>query len=463
MRTLVVLFVCASAITCPLPGRDGGIGGCCFDCEYNLHCPGNGGCYKLNQPGCPTELCPAPNELSSTTPVTSTEVSSTTPVTSTVVPPVSTTPSGDPSGKTTYCDGASTPTKPKTPQQYNGIHWPNMCVSKKVAHFFGIGDWGGDSAGHTWDNPGKCGQRGGKVHDIDDYAQRYVADQMKKLAPEVNPDFVLNAGDNFYPGSINRPCGSTLSMDDPTAQFRTIFEDVYDGPLDDVPWFSVLGNHDYGGRAFAKGWDIQVLHTWFSKKWRLPAQYWSQIVEYDGFSIEVFNLDSAFMDAFPNGGDPNHNICQVRDGGASSCFGIDLENCVTEFGKVWAGSLDMLEKGLAASTAHWKIINTHFPGPSIAGQEKIKRLHEQYGIDLIFTGHTHYQASGLTNGMYWIISGGGGGVSSDAHPSQSGHDSAYGFVHFAADDLQFQIDFHSWAGFITYTSTITKRTKTEVV
>merc|ERR1712154_698524 len=77
---------------------------------------------------------------------------------------------------------------------------------------------------------------------------------------------------------------------------------------------------------------------------------------------------------------------------------------------------------------------------------KVQELNSKYGIDLIFTGHTHYQVHGEDKGIPWIISGGGGGVTSDAKPAISGHDSAYGFVDFTITKDELKFDMHSWGG-----------------
>lgn len=318
-----------------------------------------------------------------------------------------------------------------------------MCINKTEAHFFGIGDWGGDQRnGHTWENPGKFNQRGGKTPGPDDWGQQYVARQMAGQAAVVEPDFVLNAGDNFYPGGINGQCGRDRGSD-PTGQFRDMYSSLYRGKgLDGIPWLSVLGNHDYGGRSFGTGWDDQIFQTWYSPSWVMPAQYFTQRVRYNGFTVETFMLESNFMDALPHGADPNHNICQ----GGANCWGLNIDTCVHYFQDHWAKSLDMLEEGLKNSTADWRIINTHYPGYGIASQPRIKELHSKYGFDLLFTGHAHIQQIGESNGIPWIVSGGGGGVTSDAKPSNDGHDMAYGFVDFTITKDTLKFDMHTWGG-----------------
>lgn len=331
---------------------------------------------------------------------------------------------------------------------HNGISWPALCVNKTEAHFFGIGDWGGDqNGGHTWENSGVFARRA-RVSGPDDYGQLYVARQMVQVAATADPDFVLNAGDNFYPGGYNAACGpgSATAPDDATGQFGS-HETLYKGPgLDGKPWISVLGNHDYGGISYEQGWDAQIFHTWSSDTWRMPGQYWTQPVRYNGFSIDIFMLESNFLDAKPPGSDPDHNICHDIQGTDLDCWGLSLNTCTSWFHDSWQHSIDMLQEGMSKSTADWKFVVTHYPGPVVASLQEIQDINTQYGIDMLFTGHSHSQLVGDTSNISWVQSGGGGGVSSDALPTMSGHDCAYGFVDFEINKDTLKIHMNSWGG-----------------
>merc|ERR1711870_51150 len=106
-----------------------------------------------------------------------------------------------------------------------------------------------------------------------------------------------------------------------------------------------------------------------------------------------------------------------------SCWGVNQATCPDWFKRVWADGKKMTEAGLQQSTAEWHIIVTHFvPGATILPDADFKRMNTQYGIDLVLTGHQHTQETGLdkTTGMRWIITGGGGGVTSDAGPQYPG-------------------------------------------
>merc|ERR1719333_1754434 len=106
--------------------------------------------------------------------------------------------------------------------------------------------------------------------------------------------------------------------------------------------------------------------------------------------------------------------------------------------------MKMLEDGLASSDSDWHFIVTHFPGPSITAQ--VVPQHEKYGIDLVFTGHSHFQTLGEANGMLWIISGGGGGATTDADECATCN--GYGFINFWITATEMNLELVNHAGHI---------------
>jgi hypothetical protein len=340
-----------------------------------------------------------------------------------------------------------------------------MCLDSSSAHFFGIGDWGGEGqAGQSWTNPWKCVKRAlGESMNVsassglrtcteaDNWAQKFVARQMKIVASTSKPDYLINVGDNFYPGGLDTPCGKPGKSGRWTEQFDKVYADPN---LDKAPWFSVLGNHDYGGIKFLAGWDHQIFETWNRENWIMPGQFWRRKVQYSDFAVEYFFLESNVKDSRV---DPEHCICQ----GDGSCWNITKSNCANTLDKAWSDGLNMLEEGLKASTAEWHIIVTHFPAMVFTGDPFIQKMHQTYGIDLFITGHTHFQSNGNANGIEWILTGGGGGVTSDIPPTMpSGHDDAYGFIDFSINRTHLKYDMHSWGGIADNGEVIIRKTVT---
>lgn len=385
------------------------------------------------------------------------------------------------------------PPAPLHATDHNGVKLPDTCFGAPGPHhFFVIGDWGGiykdgivQPADHT------CGSHGGKcprqfVGGVDDWAQMRVATQMKKLAPIRNIDFVINLGDNFYWGGLEGKCGTPAYQhpESSNEQWQQIFEWVYHGPgLDGKQWLGVLGNHDYGGWSYLSAWDQAIGYTWgvpgnpagSTGRWMTPALYWSVTVHYDVFSADFYFMDSNKFDALAPEDPSGHNLCSYAHNPAPATCGAmgpySQQNCQGWFYTLWAKEMQWLERVLPESTAKWQIIVTHFP-PAWA-TEDWSRLSEKHGIDLILTGHRHMQEVidkdtppyEFFPGVYtnflgptaWVVSGGGGGVTSEKEPDVNGNDDQYGFVDIAMTNELIVIQAISHGGQVRKTSKVPPR------
>jgi len=412
---------------------------------------------------------------------------------------------------------------------YNGMNWGTITVSGvREMHIFAIGDWGGmdgslnptegraaiiayewgGQAGpsvfprtrwnrqHTvelcshkqfitcYNTRGQdCPESCGFVKGVDDQAQILVAKTMEHRASLSKPDYILNVGDNFYWGGIEKTCGTPMDELSFTAhhQFDQIFEQVYNGPaLSGLPWLSVLGNHDWGGRQFNNGWDQQIAYTWKSNKWIMPAPYYMVHVEYPDlmFSVDIYMVDSNFIDAHDPPKDSEHNICgSAHNPAGATCGAIggpaSVEECPSFFHKLWEEQKEWLVEKLGESQADWQIMNTHFPcGEDGAGQSFYRKLHTEYGLDLMVTGHRHDQELWLPTdgrnhmgGLTCIVTGGGGGISSEATPN-AGYkqdwygEGEYGFYDITISKLSMKIESINYDGKVLKTALVTPKRAT---
>jgi len=206
----------------------------------------------------------------------------------------------------------------------------------------------------------------------------------------------------------------------------------------------------------------------------MPGAYWKQKVQFRDFSVDIFMLDSNWNDGIS---DPHHMICQ----GSSSCnvpnaTMQDAKGCSQTLNDFWSQGMSWLNGQLASSSADWRIAVTHFP-PTYQGfrQWTWKQLladnANNGGLDLIVTGHTHAQqlhkaGTGLgADFPTWIITGGGGGITSEGVPDEHGVDDQYGFVDFTIDreNLKIQMITHGGVDHKHYQvqqeETITPRSK----
>lgn len=160
-----------------------------------------------------------------------------------------------------------------------------------------------------------------------------------------------------------------------------------------------------------------------------------QRVEYpdQDFSAEILMIDSNAMDVKPMSADPEHNICgQKHNPLNANCNAVggpaNLKDCFSWMWNMWRTQKKWVQQKLTESTADWQIVSTHFN----CGHEAAwyKEMHQKFGLDLLITGHTHDQQvfhnSSLLGGLTCFITGGGGGITSEADPSHP-RSNQYGF------------------------------------
>jgi len=363
------------------------------------------------------------------------------------------------------------PPKPVKATDYNGLELAPVCLNRTQGphHVFIIGDWGGivDKEGQP---PKPADHRGDLFPEqqrpfivgVDDAAQLRVAREMAARAPSSRPDYILNVGDNFYWGGVEALCGARLGTERTrTGQWRAIFEEIYRGPgLDWVQWLGVLGNHDYGGFTFTSGWDQTIAYTWETEepstgRWVTPALYWRSKVHYADFSVDYFFLDSNVYDAFEPDEFTGHNLCSVEHNPADATCApqgpSSVADCPHWFRDIWTTQNTWLVNGLTTSSADWQILITHFP--PTWGKEYWIPLTRQFGVDLIISGHRHHQELHAPNDegnvlgpTPFLITGGGGGITSQETPSEDGEDDQYGFMDMTLTSETLKIEAISHGG-----------------
>jgi tartrate-resistant acid phosphatase type 5 len=213
--------------------------------------------------------------------------------------------------------------------------------SRSELTFLIFGDWG----------------RGGEFH------QRDVANQMGLVAAKRRCRFIVSVGDNFYEKGVQ-------SASDP--QWMSSFEDVYTASSLAVPWYAILGNHDYKGRPQA-----QLDYTKTHPNWKMPARYFSAVEPIsDKEKVEFFFIDtSPFVAEY-------HDKKDMRDEIISQDTSAQVR---------W------LDQALSNSTVAWRIVIGHHPifsGGSEHGDQPelirdIKPLLEKHRVPAYFNGHDH--------------------------------------------------------------------------
>ncbi|CAK9058857.1 unnamed protein product [Durusdinium trenchii] len=209
-----------------------------------------------------------------------------------------------------------------------------------------------------------------------------------------------------------------------------------------VCWVTMTG----GGWQFNKGWDQVIAYSWgglaeSTGRWLQPSIYWAAPVHYPGFNVDWLFVDSNIFDVRESPWwDPEHNICGAQHSGTYAGAGCghsgpySVFDCSKWFGHLWDAQSGWLDAKLKESVTHqvdWQFVVTHFP--PWWGEAHWKYLAWQYGIDLFVTGHVHRQD--VLEQWDWrnqfkpsvcIITGGGGGITSEFWPDNNGNDDQYG-------------------------------------
>ncbi len=201
-----------------------------------------------------------------------------------------------------------------------------------------------------------------------------VANAMGVIGAQNAISFVISTGDNFYESGVE----STSDK-----KWRTNFEEVYNAPSLQVPWYAVLGNHDYGGSISA-----QIDYSKKSRRWTMPDRYFAVSKEFGGASADFFFLDTQRMR-----GDTLLEIVSHLD--------AELQ-------------LRWLDQSLAASQAPWKIVIGHHPvfsggrhGDSELLGKRLKPILDRHGAAMYLCGHDHHLEALRSEQVAYFVSGSG--------------------------------------------------------
>lgn len=214
-----------------------------------------------------------------------------------------------------------------------------------------------------------------------------VADEMAAYQKVVGFQFVIMLGDNIYGGHHSK-------------DFERKFEDPYKALLDaGVKFYASLGNHDNSNEVLYKPYNMNGQRYYTFKKG----------------DAEFFVLDSNYMDS---------------------------------------NELDWLQRQLRESNSKWKIAYFHHPlysdgrfhGPDLDLRKQLLPLFEQYGVNVVFSGHEHvYERLNPQHGIYFFVLGNSGELRSHNLRRPSGEmaagfdtDRSFMLVELTTDKLYFQ-------------------------
>lgn len=256
--------------------------------------------------------------------------------------------------------------------------------------FATLGDWGGVALGGF--HP--------------DTVKR-VAQQLGKSAADREVQFVVNVGDNFY------YCGITSTSD---SQISEDYTSIYTAPALQVPWYSALGNHEYGYDVDAQ---VQFTEVDPTKRWYLPARYYTKRVEVGaGQHVSFIFLDTSpcvsdYRAESSSRWDPcgsEFPTCSpIHEGPCMFHSNILSQDCSKQY--AW------FEAQIAAVNKNdWLIVVGHHPADEMDVHDFISVM-QRHGFDLYLNGHVHALQQYTIDGKEAFVTSGAGAMvnTSDQH------------------------------------------------
>ena len=290
---------------------------------------------------------------------------------------------------------------------------PTKVVDTKAVNFIVMGDWG---------------RRGGGF-------QKEVAVQMGKTAKEEGVDFIITAGDNFYPSGVISEYDSV---------WKYSFESIYTAASLQRDWYPVLGNHDYGLNP-----DAEIAYSDVSERWKMPGRYYSKRININRAQQVLI----VFIDTSP----------LVKDYHQGWGYAVNDQDTTAQ--KVW------IEKELSDPSPNikWRLVIGHHPMYTAGGRTEdfdtrnirgsLQSLFEKYNVDAYITGHEHSLQHLLVPGnkVNHFISG----AASEKTPVKmlpisKFSASEYGFMLFSVEAEKIVVKVVDFEGSILYETELTK-------
>ncbi|MEE2830538.1 MAG: metallophosphoesterase [Myxococcota bacterium] len=262
----------------------------------------------------------------------------------------------------------------------------------------------------------------------DQYA---VAAIVEQVCADQGCDFVLLLGDNIYNTGVD-------ALDD--LQWQDKFELPYANI--DLPFYAVLGNHDYGNAVDEDRAAFQVAYSEVSEKWNMPGRHYL----HSHSNVDLLGLDTHAM----------YYNTALEEAYTAQVDWLD-EVLAEEAGDRWRiayGHHPYLSNGVHGNAGWYDGMNPDIPQFSGIG---IKELFDERlcgDLDLYLSGHDHDRQwlVETCDGTQLVVSGAGAKLRSfeNDQPVHWADDTTEGFVWIEIDDQDLRLQFWDKAGAMNY-------------
>lgn len=184
------------------------------------------------------------------------------------------------------------------------------------------------------------------------YDQKPIAELMGTMAENVDIECVVAAGDVHHFEGIR-------SVNDPL--WMTNYELVYSHPELMIPWYVILGNHEYRGNTQAV-----IDYSKVSARWNVPDRYYTFAMENDGITVRMVMVDTApLLDKYREDTEKYPDACKQ-----------DMDR-----------QLAWIDSVLTAAKEDWVLVVGHHPIYAETGKDDSERLDLQKRLDSILRKH----------------------------------------------------------------------------
>lgn len=186
------------------------------------------------------------------------------------------------------------------------------------------------------------------------YDQKPIAELMGQMAENVDIEAVVAAGDVHHFEGVR-------SVNDPL--WMTNYELVYSHPELMIPWYPILGNHEYRGNTQA------VLdYSQVSARWEIPARYYTKVLENDDITVRLVMIDTApLLDKYRKDTEKYPDACKQ-----------DMDK-----------QLAWLDSVLTSAKEDWVLVVGHHPIYADTDKNDSERLDMEKRVDSILRKHNN--------------------------------------------------------------------------
>ena len=184
------------------------------------------------------------------------------------------------------------------------------------------------------------------------YDQKPIAELMGNMAENVDIECVIAAGDVHHFEGVR-------SVNDPL--WMTNYELIYSHPDLMIPWYAILGNHEYRGNTQAV-----IDYSAVSARWNVPDRYYTFAMENDGVTVRFVMVDTApLLDKYREDTEKYPDACKQ-----------DMNK-----------QLAWIDSVLTAAKEDWVLVVGHHPIYAETGKDDSERLDMQKRLDSILRKH----------------------------------------------------------------------------